>query len=122
MPAVSDSRRRRMMKRGEIPARKVGRLWRTDETVFNTWLQEGDQQNMNEPRITTDPNIAFGKPTIEGTRIYVALIIEELGAGTTIEEIMDNYDLTREQVQAAIEFARKAVEATTQGGQKENKK
>jgi excisionase family DNA binding protein len=100
---------RRMMKRGEIPARKVGRLWRTDEAVFNAWLhQEGDQK-MNEARIISDPNIAFGKPTIAGTRISVNQILEEIAAGQTIEDIMEQHDLTREQVQAAFDYITKLL-------------
>lgn len=95
---------RRMMKRGEIPARKVGRLWRTDETVFNTWLQEGGRYPMNEPKIISNPEVAFGKPVIAGTRIAVELIIEELGAGMTVDDIMEQHDLTREQVQAALKY------------------
>ncbi len=105
---------RRMMKRGEIPARKVGRLWRTDEAVFNAWLQQEGDQKMSEARIISDPNIAFGKPTIAGTRISVNQILEEIAAGQTIEDIMEQHDLTREQVQATFDYITKLLaQATT---------
>jgi excisionase family DNA binding protein len=100
---------RRMMKRGEIPARKVGRLWRTDEAVFNAWLQQEGEQKMNEARIILDPNVAFGKPTIAGTRISVNQILEEIAAGQTIEDVMEQHDLTRKQVQAAFDYIAKLL-------------
>ena len=52
--------------------------------------------------ITTQMAILGGKPVIKGTRVPVTLVIEELGGGTTMEEIMKEYDLTRAQVQAAL--------------------
>jgi len=49
------------------------------------------------PRIETDPNVLGGKPTIVGTRISVALILEKLGDGETIDEILQDFPrLTRE--------------------------
>ena len=60
---------------------------------------------MSEARIVSDPKILFGKPTIAGTRISVELILEKLGAGDTVEELMSDYRLTREQVLAAVRFA-----------------
>lgn len=56
-------------------------------------------------RIAVSPNIAHGKPRIKGTRIMVSLILDLLGEGKTIEEILsDDYypDLTREDVLACI--------------------
>lgn len=48
----------------------------------------------------------MGKPVIAGTRITVELILEKLGAGETLEEILDQYPrLTRAAVLAAIQFA-----------------
>lgn len=61
---------------------------------------------MVEPRIVCDPKILLGKPTIAGTRISVDLILEKLGAGESIEEILGSYaHLTREAVLAAIRYA-----------------
>ena len=57
-------------------------------------------------RIVIDPEICNGKPTIRGTRITAQTILEFLGAGDSIEEVMDAYPtLTRDDVQACIDYA-----------------
>ena len=40
-------------------------------------------------RIVSDPDIMMGKPTIKGTRITVELILEELGEGLSVEDVLD---------------------------------
>ncbi len=42
-------------------------------------------------RITIDPNVCFGKPTIRGHRIWVSLILDLLASGMTAAEILDDY-------------------------------
>ena len=65
---------------------------------------------MTEPKITSDPNILFGKPVIAGTRISVELILEELGSGMSPDDILRAYPhLTKDQVLAAISFAAQAI-------------
>lgn len=57
-------------------------------------------------RISIDPNICFGKPCIRGTRIWVALIIENLAAGVSEPEILDAYpSLTADDIRAALAYA-----------------
>jgi uncharacterized protein (DUF433 family) len=57
-------------------------------------------------RISIDPNICFGKPCIRGTRIWVALIIENLAAGVVEKEILDAYpSLTSDDIKAALAYA-----------------
>jgi uncharacterized protein (DUF433 family) len=57
-------------------------------------------------RISIDPNICFGKPCIRGTRIWVALIIENLAAGVSEPEILDGYpSLTADDIKAALAYA-----------------
>jgi uncharacterized protein (DUF433 family) len=57
-------------------------------------------------RISIDPNICFGKPCIRGTRIWVALIIENLADGASEEEILEAYpSLTSEDIKAALAYA-----------------
>ena len=57
-------------------------------------------------RITIDPEICHGKPTIRGLRYPVETILELLSAGMTIEEILSDYeDLGREDVLAALNYA-----------------
>ena len=55
--------------------------------------------------IEINPEIACGKPVIKGTRITVKLVLELLANGWNIEDIMEEYNLTEEQVKAAIEYA-----------------
>lgn len=57
-------------------------------------------------RITLDPDICNGKPTIRGLRITVKTILEYLAAGETLENILDAYPvLEREDVFAAMQYA-----------------
>jgi uncharacterized protein (DUF433 family) len=57
-------------------------------------------------RISIDPNICFGKPCIRGTRIWVALIIENLAAGVAEREILDSYpSLVAVDIRAALAYA-----------------
>ena len=59
------------------------------------------------PRITIDEKVRFGKPVIKGTRVPVDLIIGKLAGGMTYEEVMSEYDLTREDILAALDYAAK---------------
>ena len=57
-------------------------------------------------RISIDPNVCHGRPCIKGTRIWVSLILDNLAAGASVEEILKAYpSLTREDIQAALAFA-----------------
>ena len=56
--------------------------------------------------IFINPNIRFGKPCIEGTRITVADILQWLASGMTPEEILNDYPLLKdEHIRAALAFA-----------------
>jgi len=57
------------------------------------------------PGITVDPAIVHGKPVITGTRVMASQIVGHLAAGDTIETVCEAYDLTPEQVQAALGYA-----------------
>ena len=57
-------------------------------------------------RISIDPAVCFGKPCIRGTRIWVALIMENLAAGMSEDEIIESYPhLEREDIRAALSYA-----------------
>ena len=67
---------------------------------------------MGEPLIVSDPKVMLGKPVIAGTRITVELVLEKLAAGETIDDILDAHPhLTRDGVQAAIQYAVKVLRA-----------
>ena len=54
----------------------------------------------------------MGKPVVVGTRITVELILEKLGAGETIEQLLEAHPrLTREGVLAALRFGAEALRA-----------
>ena len=57
------------------------------------------------PRIIADPNVRFGKPVIEGTRVPVSLVVGKLGGGMTMDEVASEYGLTLEDVRAALSYA-----------------
>jgi uncharacterized protein (DUF433 family) len=62
-------------------------------------------------RIIIDPRIQHGKPVIRGTRVPVARIITELAGGMTREEVIRQYEITAEDVTAALAYAADLVEA-----------
>jgi uncharacterized protein (DUF433 family) len=62
-------------------------------------------------RIVRDPKILVGKPVIRGTRIPVDLILAKLAQNPDLDELFVDYPrLTREDVQACLEYARLLVE------------
>jgi uncharacterized protein (DUF433 family) len=63
------------------------------------------------PNVTVDPTVRFGKPVIKDTRVPVDLIVNKIASGMPIEAVMGEYDLTREQVLAAIKYAANLVAA-----------
>jgi len=63
-------------------------------------------------RVTADPKVMLGKPVIRNTRITVEIILEKLAAGIEIDEILTDYpDLDREDILAALAYARRAHQA-----------
>lgn len=57
------------------------------------------------PRVVIDEKIRFGKPVIKGTRVPVDVIVGEIAAGMTVEEVCEEYDLKRADVFAALQYA-----------------
>ncbi len=61
-------------------------------------------------RITTNPAICHGKPTVRGLRYPVEVLLESLASGMSIEEILEDYpDLERDDLLAALEFGISAL-------------
>jgi len=66
--------------------------------------------NLSE-RITINPEICHGKPTIRGLRYPVETILELLSSGMTVEDILADYeDLEREDILAALDYARRLTQ------------
>jgi len=57
------------------------------------------------------PGKVSGAWVFRGTRLPVATIFENLEDGLSIEEIMEQFDVTREQVTAVLDFAARSLEA-----------
>lgn len=67
---------------------------------------------MTQQTIISNPKIMMGKPVVSGTRITVELILEQLSTGASFESLLESYPrLTREGIQAALNFAREALRA-----------
>lgn len=57
-------------------------------------------------RITRDPNVMGGKPCIRGMRVTVGMIVGQIGAGHSIEELLTDYPyLEREDILQALRYA-----------------
>ena len=56
-------------------------------------------------RISIDPNICHGKACIKGTRVMVSVILDNLADGESYESIISGYQVTSEDIQAAIAYA-----------------
>ena len=61
-------------------------------------------------RIIIDPDIQHGKPVIKGTRVLVARIIGGLAGGMTKEEIIREYEVSDEDIRAALTYVGELVE------------
>lgn len=57
-------------------------------------------------RITIDPEVCMGLPTIRGLRITVAFILKQLVSGMTVSDILHAYpELEEEDVRQAVQYA-----------------
>jgi uncharacterized protein (DUF433 family) len=63
------------------------------------------------PAVERVPGKLSGAWVFRGTRLPVATIFENLEDGMTIEELMEQFDVTREQIQAVLEFAARSLDA-----------
>lgn len=62
-------------------------------------------------RISIDPAICHGKPVITGTRVLVSTLLGALAGGDSIETVLEDYPtITREDIAAALEFAKELSE------------
>ena len=63
---------------------------------------------MND-RITIDPDVLVGKPVIKGTRLSVEFIVGLLAQGWSIEDVLREYELAREDVLACLAYAHQVL-------------
>lgn len=60
-------------------------------------------------RITVDKAVRFGRPVIRGTRVSVELVLGKLAGGMSYDEVCAGYEITREDVLAALDYAARMV-------------
>jgi uncharacterized protein (DUF433 family) len=66
-------------------------------------------------RITIDPGVCHGKPTIRGLRYPVESLLEYLAGGDTIEDVLAEFtDLEREDLLACLLFAARSIKLRSQ--------
>ena len=63
------------------------------------------------PAVESIPGKVSGAWVFRGTRLPVATVFENLEDGMTIEEVMEQFDVTREQIQAVLEFTARSLDA-----------
>lgn len=63
------------------------------------------------PEVESIPGKVSGAWVFRGTRLPVATIFENLEDGMTVEEVMEQFDVTREQINAVLEFAVRSLDA-----------
>lgn len=61
-------------------------------------------------RIVLDPAVSHGKPVIRGTRVPVTVVVGSLAGGMTFEEVQHEYDVTADDIRAALRFVGELAE------------
>lgn len=57
-------------------------------------------------RITRDPAVMGGRPCVRGMRVTVGMIVGQIGAGITIDELLADFPyLDREDIMQALRYA-----------------
>jgi len=99
-PPLPGSRKRTCIPSGDAPRVRVARNPRSPAGIVSRFGQVES---------------AFGKVSgswvFKDTRMPVSIVFENLEAGATIDEIMEWFDVTREQVVAVLEFAARSLDA-----------
>jgi len=68
------------------------------------------------PAVESIPGRRSGAWVFKDTRMPVAMVFENLEAGSSIEEIIEQFHVTREQIQAVLEFAARSLDAPQAAG------
>ena len=60
-------------------------------------------------RIVIDKDIRHGKPVVKGTRVPIDIVLGSLAGGMSYQEVCEDYEITEDDIKAAIEYATKLV-------------
>ncbi len=63
------------------------------------------------PAVESIPGKVSGAWVFKGTRTPVSVVFENLEDGMTIDEVLEQFPVTREQIQAVLEFAARSLDA-----------
>jgi uncharacterized protein (DUF433 family) len=79
-----------------------------DYSILERWDLKMSERLLS--RITVDPEIMVGKPTIRGFRITVEQILKALAHGVTTEDLMEDYpELEKDDIKAVFLYAAELV-------------
>ncbi len=62
------------------------------------------------PAVESVPGKVSGAWVFKGTRMPVATVFENLEAGLSVEEVMEEFSVTRDQINAVLHFAAKSLQ------------
>jgi uncharacterized protein (DUF433 family) len=68
------------------------------------------------PAVESVPGRLNGAWVFRNTRMPVSAVFENLEAGASIDEIIDQFDITREEITAVLEFVARSVQAPVPAG------
>ena len=69
-----------------------------------------DEKEIESLPITVDPEIVSGTPVFTGTRVPIEALINNLQAGLTLDDFLDNFpSVTREQALQVLEFSKSTL-------------
>src|SRR5574340_932566 len=82
----------------QVSASRIARAWQGGLTPVT--------REELAKHISVDPKVCFGRPVIRGTRIWVALIVDNLAEGISEAELLEAYpQLTHDDIRAALAFS-----------------
>ena len=61
------------------------------------------------PGIVVDPDVRLGRPVIRGTRVPVDVVVGQLAAGLSADQVAEEYGITRGDVLAALAYAARVL-------------
>ena len=67
------------------------------------------------PAVESIPGKVSGAWVFKGTRTPVAIVFENLEDGMTIDEVIEQFPISRDQVKAVLEFAARSLDAPVSG-------
>lgn len=95
----------------------TGRLCGYEQACWRTLLIEGAQSMARSldwsqcPAVESVPGRLSGAWVFRDTRMPVSAVFENIEVGASIEEIIDQFAITREQIVAVLEFAARSLDA-----------